>query len=189
MSQQAIEAIILKAVPFEEQTQILTLFSKEYGKISLVLKKQKKTNREGLGPLLLVEAEVMVSEKELWKTKNYDVINSFPRLRQRLDTLRHAAASTQFLAKILPLHAPAPTLYRYFHEYLTHLSNFTDPQVATTCFLAKLCALEGVLGENGRLSSEEVTLCLEMAKTTFEDLYSFHCDQGLAKKLVMMCTR
>lgn len=189
MSHKAIEAITLKVVPFEEHSHIITLFSKEHGKICIAAKKQKKIRREGFSPLLLVEAEVHVSEKPVWKSFSCEVINSFPRLRMTLETLRHAAGAAQFLAHALPLHAASDILYEQFYEYLKTVTFFDMPHVASTAFLAKYCALEGILGIGAPLSQDELNVCEMLAESPFEELYKTGCEKSLLRKLVVVATR
>lgn len=187
MSYNALEAIILKVVPFEEHSHIVTLFSKEYGKVTLITKRGQKT--KGLSPLLLVEAEAHVSEKEIWKAHHFEVINSFPQLRLKLDILRHAAGACQFLAHTLPIHAKSLELYSHFLEFLQKLSFFTLPHVASSALLAKFCLLEGLLGGDLPLCKEEQLTCHMLAYEPFETLYKVVCEEALLKKLVVIATR
>lgn len=185
----AVEAITLKVVPFQEHSHIITLFSKQHGKICIACKKQKKIKREGFSPLLLVEAEVLMSEKQVWKSFSFEVIHSFARLRTNLETLRHAAGAAQFLANTLPMHAGVDELYNDFHDYLKTLSFFDMPHVASTAFLAKYCALEGVLGTGNNLSSDELDVCEMLVEKPFQELYGTVCEKALLKKLVVVASR
>ncbi|HXF28513.1 MAG TPA: recombination protein O N-terminal domain-containing protein, partial [Chlamydiales bacterium] len=70
---QALEGIILKTVRLQETNEILTLFSKEQGIISLIVKRRQQS----FSPLLKIEAEIMISEKELKKCRHIHVTGSF----------------------------------------------------------------------------------------------------------------
>lgn len=189
MSLEAITGIILKSVPYEEHTHIITVFSKERGKVLLAVRQSKKTKREGFSPLLAVDALVCPAEKEMWKCRNCEITNSFPRLRQNLDTLRYAVGVTQILADTLPFQAEVHELYDSFLLFLRHLPLFHHAHVAAAAFLAKLCVHEGLLGISPPLSQEEVTVSLELAKRSFEELYAASCEKALLRKLAVVVLR
>jgi DNA repair protein RecO len=185
----AIEAITLKTTPFEERSYILSLFSKEYGRISCVVKSKKSSSHTSFSPLLRVEAEVCVTDKELWKCPRCEVTNSYPKLRLHLEQLRQAVSMTQFLSYALPLHAPEPELYETLDAYLTHLPLFTQPHVATTAFIAKFCALQGLLGKSYPLSQDELEICEMLASQNFDLLTKTVCEKSLLQKLQLIATR
>lgn len=184
----AIEAIILKATPFEERSFILSLFSKEYGRISCVVK-SKKSSHTSFSPLLRVEAEVCVSHKALWKCARCEVTNSYPNLRLKLPTLKNAVATTQFLSYTLPLHAEQAELYDLLQQYFIYLPFFKEPHVATTAFMAKFCLLEGLLGKSYPLNHEELDVCQSLAQKDFESLTQTSCETGMLEKLQLIATR
>lgn len=189
MTQQAISAIVIKAIAFEEQTHILTLFSKERGKIALAIKQPKRAKRQGFSPLLAVEAIVVPSEKDVWKCFSCEVTNSFPRLRMNLEVLRYAVGTTHILAQALPMHAPSDALYDEYISFLSLIPAFTHPHVAATAFMAKLCLHEGILGAHGPLAKDDAELCLQLAEKPFGEIHEYTCDKALLRKLAVVVTR
>src|SRR5437868_437748 len=99
---QSTEAIILRTVPYLETSHVLTLFSREFGIISLLLRSSNKNKARSFSALLKVEVEVMVSEKELWKCRGIEILSSYPQLRANFERLKASAKLLDHLAKVLP---------------------------------------------------------------------------------------
>jgi len=119
---QAVEGIILQTVRLQEKSEIVTLFSKEQGIISLVVKRQ----RQALSPLLKVEAEIRPSEKELKKCFHIQVTSSFQGLRLSLEKLQYASKIIQWISKELPRSEAVEPLYELFDTTLRQLCEEKD---------------------------------------------------------------
>ncbi len=141
----ALEGITLASFAFQENSHILSVFSKEYGRIKCVVKGTKKMPIRGLGPLLGVEMQVIVSDKELWKCPECIVTTSYPHLRKTLEALRYGAEISLLLDRLLPLHHPVPNLYGLFSSFLSDMPSFEKPCVAACTFLEKFLVAEGML--------------------------------------------
>ena len=142
---QAIEGVTLASFAFQENAHILSIFSKEHGRIKCVTKSYKKALTRGYCPLLGVEMQVIVSEKELWKCKECIVTTSYPSLRRSLSTLRHVAEITDLLNRLLPLHHALPELYSLYSQFLAEAANQEPAYHAACLFLEKFLIIEGML--------------------------------------------
>ena len=164
----AIEGVILTTTAFEETAHILTLFSKEYGRVKCVTKHATR----GLSPLLGVEALVTVGEKELWKCRECRPTSSYPRLRLQLQALRVAAKISMHLASMLPLHLPLPEIYAHFLDFLEWVPCFEKPHIAAVIFLGKFCINEGILPCSPlyNFTHEEIAMFQRLAHASFESL-------------------
>lgn len=172
---QAIEGITLASFAFQESSHILSVFTKEHGRIKCVAKSGRKAQMRGLCPLLGVELLVIPSEKELWKCTECQVATSYPSLRTSLEHLRFAAQITDLLDKFLPLHHPVEHLYILYSQFLANMPTFAKPHVAACMFLEKLLVLEGMLEGGSRL---------DMA--SFTEPFEGTLDQGYYQKLLYM---
>ena len=170
MDTHAVEGITLTSFAFQETSHIISLLTKEHGRIKCVTKSYRKTQVRSISPLLGVELLVIPSEKELWKCKEYIVRTSYPHLRTSLKHLRIAAEITNFLDKFLPLHHQVLHLYTLYSDFLAHLPHFIHPHVAATCFLEKLMVHEGMLKEASM-------------KGSFSEYYQKNSDIGYYHKL------
>ncbi|MBS0637537.1 MAG: DNA repair protein RecO [Verrucomicrobia bacterium] len=142
---QAVEGITLSSLAFQENSHIISVFSKEHGRIKCITKSSRKSTVRGLGPLLGLEMQVMVSDKELWKCQECQVTRSYPQLRSSLTHLRFAAQITDLLDKLLPLHHPVGNLYVLYCQFLDTLGTQSHPHIAASIFLEKLLIAEGML--------------------------------------------
>ena len=184
---QAIEAIILKSIAHQEKSYIVTLFSKELGKICVASRLSKKT--AALSPLSLIEAVVTPSDKQIVKCRSLEVRNVFFHLRQNLNVLRLCLQMCRYLEYTLPLCAPVSALYEEFMLFVQHIAHYKTPHVAAVKFLAKLCLLDGILGVCPPLSQEEVALCLSFANQPYEALQDAFCEKALLEKLFVVAGR
>ena len=142
---QAVEGITLASFAFQESSHILSVFTPDHGRIKCVTKSFKKNTTRGLGPLLGVELQVIISDKELWKCRECHVTTSYPTLRLSLEHLRYAAQITDLLDKLLPLHHPVPHIFSFYNDFLLHLPSYIKPHTAACVFLEKYLVAEGML--------------------------------------------
>jgi len=170
---EAITGITLATSTFEETAHILSVFSKEHGRIKCVHKSFRKASVRGLSSLLAVEMTVCPSDKELWKCQDVTVVTSYPALRLKLDRLRHAAEVTDLIDKLLPLHLAVPHIYELYAAFMHHLPHFAAPDVAASLFLEKFYASEGMLEGQPRFLEKQ-----------FEECYSEKSDLGRYQKLI-----
>lgn len=175
---QAIEGITLATFAFQESSHILSVFTKELGRIKCVTKSFRKNQLRGLCPLLGVELQVIPSDKELWKCKECVVATSYPSLRTSLEHLQYAAQITNLLDKLLPLQHPVEHIYVLYEQFLIHLPNFSKPHVAACLFLEKYLVMEGML-ESGS--------ALDLA--SFTAPYEGNVDVGYYQKLLHVIGR
>lgn len=175
---QAIEGITLASFAFQESSHILSVFTKQHGRIKCVTKGGKKAQMRGLCPLLGVELLVVPSEKELWKCTECQVATSYPSLRTSLSHLQFAAQVTDLLDKLLPLHHPVGNLYILYSQFLANIQSFEKPHIAACIFLEKLLVAEGMLEGGSKL---------DMA--SFTEPFEGTIDPGYYQKLLYMIGR
>ena len=132
------EGIILQAIKFQEQDQILSVFSMDQGIIKFITKKST------LSPLTQAEFSYSQGRSELHKCHEVSFINQHLSLRKDLAQL---ATACEMLKSIqhsqLPL-KPAEPLYRLLTSYLEKLPSVT-PDILQTSFYLKLLRYEGLI--------------------------------------------
>jgi DNA repair protein RecO (recombination protein O) len=180
----AVEGIILSAIPFEETSSIVNLFSKELGRIKIVIKQSSRKRLQSYSQLLAVEAVVIQSDKELWKCRECDVVRSYPQLRTSLDRLQTAAHSADLLAKLLPLCLPLAPIYALFSEFLEQMPHFTSPHVALAAFLVKFCVHEGLFPSEELKTPQEINEYMLLACKDLRELKAELIGRELVSKLM-----
>ena len=112
------EAFVIKTQPFRSSSLIVTLFTRDFGKIRGIAKGVRK-EREMRGALfeLFTHADIIFYEKirsELHLISEASIIDSFDVLRTRLDTIAYAS---------------------YFAELVEVLTEVQDPHESIFCLL------------------------------------------------------
>lgn len=116
--------IIIKRINFSEADRILTVFTKEYGKIKVLAKGVRKiTSKRGGNVELLNLAQIA-----LHKGKNFDllteaqVINSFPDLRTNLKKIGLSYLLCEIVDGLCPEHQENQKIYEELIKVLSLLN-------------------------------------------------------------------
>jgi DNA repair protein RecO len=182
---QSTEAIILKTVSYLETSHVLTLFSREFGIVSVMLKSLSKNKARSYSALLKVEAEIIPSEKELWKCRGIAILSSYPQLRTSLIRLQVVAQLLELLSKIIPPRTPVQEIYSLLDEHLFILPECQSPYTAAASFLVKYLHQEGSLNLFPFSQSEKTTLKL-ILEAPLTHLPSHFCEKTLFEKITSM---
>ncbi len=119
-------SIILKKQPFNEADEIITVFTKEKGKLRFLAKSVKfsKSKLSGsLQNLFLVEITAAKSSSHLPKLIGARVLNNFVNLRQDLEKLKYAFYAQELVLKFTGDEHKNEKLFNLFLEYLEFLNN------------------------------------------------------------------
>lgn len=141
---QVASGLITHTTPLQESSQLLQLFSEEWGFIKIVLS-PRRSAPQTFSPLLRIETEVVPSEKDIWKARAASILSSYEALRARRTTIQCACYAVLALTKILPPKQPCPEHYRLLLTFLRELSSCQDPLSLLSLFLIKACAIEGLI--------------------------------------------
>jgi DNA repair protein RecO (recombination protein O) len=119
-----VEAIVLRTWPIHEADQIVSLFTRDYGKIKGVAKSAARSRRRfggALEPMTHVRASYAEKPKqELVRLDNFDIVAS--PLSQPVDYARAAALAfySEVLEEMLPDHDPQDAVFRLLVAVLAH---------------------------------------------------------------------
>ncbi len=140
------EAIVLKSIPFQEKDRILTLFSREMGLFSLIVKKISSPQLMTLTtPFCLGEFLYKKGRGELFSFRDGTVLDSHSFLRTDLASCMAAASMARAL---LNSHFPQghiSSLYLLFVSYLKQLPSFEKKENLVCSFCMKILLHEGVV--------------------------------------------
>jgi DNA repair protein RecO (recombination protein O) len=109
------EAIALRQVPTGESDRVLTLFTKDAGKLTAIAKAAAKSRRRFGGALApFVIGEAALSERrgqDLFTLERFDARRDYTRLAE--DPLRyaHGAYATELVRELVPARAPDPAAF------------------------------------------------------------------------------
>ncbi|MFA5793741.1 MAG: DNA repair protein RecO [Candidatus Brocadiia bacterium] len=100
------EAICLFRTDYSETSQIVTFYTADYGKITVLARGNKRPKHNKLEPVdLLAHSEIVFIDKTpkgLHLLTEYTLKNEFPRLRNRLERLYKGLYLAEFLNELTP---------------------------------------------------------------------------------------
>lgn len=110
------EAILLKKTKFGDTSLVVQLYTKEFGKISAIIKGARSPKSKiGSRIDLINQVEIVLynkTEKDLQLITQVNLINHFPRIKEDLDRLKYASAVCELILKLIPDHDVNDKIYR-----------------------------------------------------------------------------
>jgi DNA repair protein RecO (recombination protein O) len=100
------EAIVLTKINFGDSSNIVSLFTKDSGKISAIVK-GGKTGKSGASKLIDPPNHLMIifynkSSRDVQLISSAEIISHYPRMKEDFDKLKYSYAVIELLKKILP---------------------------------------------------------------------------------------
>jgi O-succinylbenzoate synthase len=150
---------ILRAIKFRESDLILTVLSRDYGKISLIAKGARRTESKfGAALDLLTLSELVFYDAENLKLlKEASILEDYRALKGDYDRLTLALQTAHLLNQLVEEHHPDRAVFEFFKDFLEALGSLRDLDLAA---LAVKLKLTRALGIAPRMSS-----CARCAKT------------------------
>ncbi len=137
-------AIILKKQPLGDTDELITLFTKEQGKVRVfagAVKSAKSKLQQKLQALFLVE--VRVTRPALSKIIGVETVKTYTRLRANLAGLKYAFFAVEFVLKFSPDEQKNEKLFSIFENFLEFLNTCPSVELLNLGLLKfKLTALE-----------------------------------------------
>ena len=120
---QRVEALILRHQRWGEADRILTIFSKEHGKMKVIAKGVRKTTSRKAGHIeLFMHSTLQLAKgREFWILTQVETINAFLALREDLQKMSIASYVIELLDKFTYDDGANPRLYRLVIETLERL--------------------------------------------------------------------
>jgi DNA repair protein RecO (recombination protein O) len=109
------DGLLLRAVDYAEADRIVTLYTSDLGKVSLIARGARKSRRRfqgALEPFSLLKAEVKLGRGELGSLVRAQVSRAFPRIIQNLTAIRNAGAALELVRSTTPAHEPDRELFK-----------------------------------------------------------------------------
>jgi DNA repair protein RecO len=119
------EAIVLKRTAFAETNEIITLYTRELGKIRAVARAVKSAKSKlsfGLQTLFLTDVE-LVKSKNMHIVTGVKPIDTFRHIRDHEHRIAYALYATELVLRSTPDEEPNPKLFDYIASYFHHLDH------------------------------------------------------------------
>jgi DNA repair protein RecO (recombination protein O) len=149
------EGVTLKAVPYKDGEKILSVFSKENGLATFIIKKlslKKPELLNGANLFCLSEFVYLKGQREIYFLKDLTLLNSHLFLREDLSYIEQAALMARALCDSQLPNKKAPELYELFKKYLLKIPEFKNELTLAYSFILKLLLHEGLLHLTGSCS-------------------------------------
>ncbi len=140
-----IEAIVLRRMQFAETDNILTLYSRERGRISAIAKGARKPVSRLSGPseVLTHSKFLLASGKTLQVVRQAEVVSSFSSLREDLKRLANGLYMADLLNVFIVDDDPNPELFDLLESSLHLLSLANSPTLVSRWFELRLLNIIG----------------------------------------------
>lgn len=142
------EGLVLRSLDFRDRQKILTLFTENFGMISLIVKGIHRKSSHLLtltSPFTRGEYLFRVGKSHLFAFKDGTPLATNHALRANLTHIEAATALVKALLDSQLPEKPAPALYQLTKTYLEILPDFEEPNSLIASFLLKLLKHEGHL--------------------------------------------
>ncbi|MBX9923348.1 MAG: DNA repair protein RecO [Rhabdochlamydiaceae bacterium] len=138
------KAIVLRSAYLKEQQKILTLFSEQFGVISLVIQKRAKQAHCLSEPFCEGEFFFWPGSSDLKKYHDGSILDLHLGLRNQLGYLKTASAMAKAISTSqMPEKASLP-IYALFSSFLKQIPRFPLQETLLTCFYLKILRYEGL---------------------------------------------
>jgi DNA repair protein RecO (recombination protein O) len=161
---QLCDALLLRAVDYGESDRIVTLLTRELGKVALIARGARRSKRRfgaALEPYALLRAEVGLGRGEVGRLAQAQIVKVFPGILRDLGKIELAGAALALVRDATPDHQPDP---RVLDATIALLESLEEADGAREelllAFQARLLALIGlaagldVCGHCGRRAPE-----------------------------------
>lgn len=159
----ATPAIVLRAVNYGDADRVLTLFTEQVGKVSVLARGARKGSRRhsasgiGLFTTGITELELRTSGAGLDRLRRFDVGNGYAHLGLDVGRLAHASYAAELVSELTQPHQAEPELYRQLVEFFTYLDRSAPTSERLRCFELQLLDLVGL--------GPELAVCRACAST------------------------
>ena len=146
MSRLVTPAIVLRAIPYGDADRVVTLFTREAGKLSALARGARKSiKRFGAGLGLFGVGEAVLHDKpnvELAGLERFDGARGFPSLMNDVAKVAHGGYACELVREMLPPRQPEPHIFALLIELLTVLE--AGPARAETLRIFELSLLDAL---------------------------------------------
>lgn len=118
------EAVVLSVLDYGEADRIVTLFTRERGRITAFAAGARKSKRRFAGalePSTHLKVQLVERRGSTMRLDSADILGSFPRLRAELPLIARALYCVELARELTREHEPHPELYALLVNYLTAL--------------------------------------------------------------------
>jgi DNA repair protein RecO (recombination protein O) len=140
-----VEAVVLRHADWGEADRMLTIFTRELGKLRVVAKGVRRMRSRKAGHLepFTRTALMLARGREIWIVTQADTLDAYLPLHDDLERTAYAAYVAELLDRFTYEEGENSSLYRLFVEALERVSSLEDPIPAIRYYEVRLLDLLG----------------------------------------------
>lgn len=141
-----IEGIVIRSIDYGESNKIITIYSRENGKIGMMARGAKKTNSRlsSVSQLFTYGSYLYRSSRGLGTLSQGEAINSFRSIREDLFKTAYAAYIVELADKLTEDHVASSSLFNLLYYSLDYINENYDEEVITFIYETKMLVFAGI---------------------------------------------
>lgn len=146
---QKCEGIVIRSTPYGESNKIITLFTREFGKMALMARGARKPNSRlsAITQLLFCGQFLFQSSRGLGTLQQGESIHFFKEIREDLFKTAYSSYLAELLDKGTEESKVNPYLYELFYQTLDYIDEGYDAAILTNIFEMKMLQVIGLRPE------------------------------------------
>lgn len=146
MQEERVEGVVLRSIQYKDHHRIVTLFTKQEGMVSLLVKRVTSPAKMNLlSPFSQIEAVYQKKNSDLFHFKDGTLLSDHRYLRDKWSLLESAGKIGALLLKSQLPGKPAPLLYDLTIACFKQLPQFEESAAPLLLFYLKFLTHEGVV--------------------------------------------
>lgn len=146
---QKAEGIVIRTMDYGETNKIVTIYTRESGKIGLMARGAKKTKSRlsSISQLFTYGQYLFIRGGGLGTLRQGEIIHSYRGLRSDLFKTAYTAYIVELLDKVTEQDKNNPFLFEVLYQTLNYIDEGLDPEVLAMIFEVKVLPAAGILPE------------------------------------------
>ncbi|WP_035343779.1 DNA repair protein RecO [Alkalihalobacillus hemicellulosilyticus] len=152
---QKVEGIIIRTIDYGETNKVVTLFTKELGKIGVMARgaKKPKSRLSAASQLFMYGVFVIQTSSGLGVLHQADITSSFRDIRNDLVRAAHASYILELTDKLTDEKKRYSEIFKLLYQILIYIDEGIDVEVLKMIFETKMLAVAGVKPELDQCAS------------------------------------
>ena len=165
---------ILRRDDIRETSILLTVYSRDFGKLKLISKGVRSPEQRFVSAYELFALDEIVfyekKKKNLFLLSQCELVNFFPKIRESLKRISYASYFIELLDAVTPFGEKSAALYELLLKSILLLSTDASPKRVARIFEIKLLSILGLM--------PELTLCCECGRGLKNERIRFSLSRG-----------
>lgn len=140
-----VEGIVIRTNDYGETHKIVTVFTREFGKVAVMARgaKRPKSRLSSSSQLFILGVFVYQRHKGMGSLNSADIIDSFRNIRSDIFLTSYGACMIELIDRLLEDYQPDPELYEILYQLLVRLNEGEDPEVLLSIMEIKMMTRAG----------------------------------------------